>query len=204
LLTSYNTTRDRNVDPQISIAHRPDNVNSIPFHHLARGSIRHIMQHINASSLNFLPERVAYLKSFLDFNSNDVAALHAAKPVITPLIPVVLDAVYVKLLSFDITAIAFVPRNTDYEGETVDSVQELTLESPQIAFRKDFLKNYLVKLVTADYESKKTWEYLDQVGVMHTGMPGLKYREKLPGLRVEYIHIGMLLGAFAAAGHSRR
>lgn len=32
------------------------------------------------------------------------------------------------------------PKNTDFEGETVGSVQELTLEHPQIALRKDFLK----------------------------------------------------------------
>jgi hypothetical protein len=47
---------------------------------------------------------------------------------------------YVKLLSHDITAQAFVPKNTDFEGETVESVQELTPEHPQIALRKDFLK----------------------------------------------------------------
>jgi hypothetical protein len=44
------------------------------------------------------------------------------------------------LLSFDITAQAFVPRNSGYEGELVENVQELTLEHPQIARRKDFLK----------------------------------------------------------------
>jgi hypothetical protein len=33
-----------------------------------------------------------------------------------------------------------VPRNTGYDGETVKNVQELTMEHPQIAMRKDFLK----------------------------------------------------------------
>jgi hypothetical protein len=159
------------------------------------------MQHIDPSSLSFLPDRVAYLKTFLGFTSEDAAALHAAKPVVAPLIPTVLDAVYDKLLSFDITAASFVPRNTDYEGETVKTVQELTLQSPQIAFRKDFLKTYLVKLVTADYESDHTWEYMDQVGVMHTGLPGFKHREKKPGLRVEHIHIGVLLGTYMINGY---
>jgi hypothetical protein len=156
------------------------------------------MQHIDPASLSSLPTRVAYLKAFLNFTSEDAAALHAAKPVVAPLIPTVLDVVYTKLLSFDVTASAFAARNTDYEGETVKSVQELTLESPQILFRKDFLKNYLVKLVTADYESDATWKYLDQVGIMHTGLPGFKHREKAPALRVEYIHVGMLLGTFMA------
>lgn len=154
------------------------------------------MQHIDSSSLASLPERVAYLKAFLDFTSQDAAVLHAIKPIVSPLIPGILDAVYNKLLSFDITAASFVPRNSDYEGETVKSVQELTLESPQIAFRKDFLKNYLVKLVTADYGSTAIWDYMDKVGIMHTGLPGFKHREKKPELRVEYIHMSLLLGMF--------
>jgi len=98
------------------------------------------MQHIPASSLEELPARIAYLSSFLNLTEEDGAALLAAKPLVAPLIPSILNAVYEKLLSYDITAQVFVPKNTDYEGETVNSVQELTLEHPQIALRKDFLK----------------------------------------------------------------
>ena len=98
------------------------------------------MQHIEASLLEDLPSRIAYLSSFLELTAADGEALLAAKPLVAPLVPTILDAVYTKLLSFDITAQAFVPKNTDYEGETVKSVQELTLDHPQIALRKDFLK----------------------------------------------------------------
>jgi hypothetical protein len=98
------------------------------------------MEHIEASSLEDLPSRIAYLSSFLNLNTSDGEALQAAKPLIAPSIPTILDTVYVKLLSFDITAKAFVPKNTGYEGETAKSVQELTLNHPQIALRKDFLK----------------------------------------------------------------
>ena len=38
------------------------------------------------------------------------------------------------------------------------------------------------------------WVYLNNVGIMHTGKPGFKHREKRPDLRVEYIHMGALLG----------
>ena len=100
-------------------------------------------EHIEASSLENLPTRIAYLSSFLGLNASDGEALLAAKPLVAPLIPTILNAVYVKLLSYDITAQAFVPRNTGFEGETVKSVQELTLEHPQIALRKDFLKVWL-------------------------------------------------------------
>ncbi len=99
------------------------------------------MQHISASSLQTdLPSRISYLSAFLELTASDGEALLAAKPLVAPLVPTILDLVYKKLLSFDITAQSFVPKNTDYEGETVKSVQELTLDHPQIALRKDFLK----------------------------------------------------------------
>lgn len=103
------------------------------------------MQHVSPTSLSDLPSRIAYLSSFLDLKALDGEALHAAKPLIAPLIPTILDAVYEKLLSFDITAQAFVLKGTDYEGETVKNVQELTMEHPQIVMRKDFLKVRLPK-----------------------------------------------------------
>ncbi|CZR57108.1 uncharacterized protein PAC_06997 [Phialocephala subalpina] len=154
------------------------------------------MQHISASSLEDLPSRISYLSSFLELTPSDGEALLAAKPLVTPLVPTILDAVYTKLLSFDITAQAFVPRNSDYEGELVKSVQELTLEHPQIAMRKDFLKNYLIKLVsTTDLTpTSPFWTYLNNVGIMHTGLPGFKHRAHKPELRVEYIHMSVLLG----------
>ncbi|PVH89815.1 hypothetical protein DL98DRAFT_386378, partial [Cadophora sp. DSE1049] len=154
------------------------------------------MQHISTTSLEDLPSRISYLSSFLDLTPSDGEALLAAKPLVAPLIPTILDAVYTKLLSFDITAKAFVPKNTDYEGELVKSVQELTLEHPQIALRKDFLKNYLVKLVSSTdlAPTSPFWVYLNNVGIMHTGQPGFKHRVKRPELRVEYIHMGALLG----------
>ncbi|KAH8801614.1 Protoglobin-domain-containing protein [Xylogone sp. PMI_703] len=207
------------------------------------------MRHIAPESLDDLPARIEYLSLFLDLNKSDGEALLAAKPYIAPLVPAILDAVYVKLLSFDITAKAFVPKNTDYEGETVKSVEELTVDHPQIALRKDFLKelaslhspaclfyepsiweslfcfteqkptnlqsfpntiiytttrltansppqNYLVKLVSTSDLSPASpfWKYLLNVAIMHTGQPGFKHREKRPELRVEYIHMGALLG----------
>ncbi|KAG8999305.1 hypothetical protein FRB94_006236 [Tulasnella sp. JGI-2019a] len=152
------------------------------------------MLHIELSSLSSLPERIAYLKAFLDFTSDDADALHAAKPVIAPLIPSILDAVYVKLLSFDITAQSFATRNTGFEGEVPVKVQDLHPNHPQIAFRKTFLQKYLVTLVTADYGDEKSWEYFDKVSIMHTGQPGFAHRKNKPELRVEYMHMAALLG----------
>jgi len=89
-----------------------------------------------------------------------------------------------------------VPRNTDFKGETVKEVGELKLNSDQILLRKDFLKNYLVRLVsTKDLSPESSfWTYLNNVAIMHTGKPGFKHRQNRPDLRVEYIHMGLLLG----------
>ncbi|PWW77831.1 hypothetical protein C7212DRAFT_313172 [Tuber magnatum] len=152
------------------------------------------MQSIDPESLSTLQTRIAYLKSFTQFTQADAAALHAAKPVIEALIPSIVDAVYKKLLSYDITAKAFLPRQTGYDGVAPTKLEELDLEHPMVKFRMGFLKAYLKKLVVADYDDLETWEYFDKVGVMHTGVAGFAHRAKKPGLRVEYIHVGLLLG----------
>jgi hypothetical protein len=152
------------------------------------------MQHISESSLEHLPSRIEYLRSFIGFTSEDAAALHAAKPVVGPLVPAVVEMVYEKLFTFDITAKSFVPRQTGYEGTAPTALSDLKQDHPQIKFRKEFLTAYLVKLVTLDYEKIESWEYLDRVGIMHTGRAGFSHRITKPSLRVEYIHCAILLG----------
>lgn len=156
------------------------------------------MKHISPATLSNLPDRIAYLRAFLDFTSKDVAYLHAAAPIVKPLVPAIVDIVYVKLLSFDITAKAFVQRQTGYEGKSLEErggrVEDLNAEDEQIKFRKGFLTRYLARLVEMDYEDDKDWEYLDKVAIMHTGQVGFQHRAKKPGLRVELIHMSALLG----------
>ncbi|RPB22033.1 hypothetical protein L211DRAFT_811313 [Terfezia boudieri ATCC MYA-4762] len=156
------------------------------------------MKTISPSTLSNLPDRIAYLTSFLDFTPSDVEYLHLAAPVVGPLVPAVVDAVYVKLLSFDITSKAFVQKQTGFSGKSLEErggdVQSLTAEDEQIKFRKGFLTRYLAKLVEMNYDNEKDWEYLDKVAVMHTGQVGFQHRAKKPALRVELIHISLLLG----------
>lgn len=137
------------------------------------------MKHISPPTLINLPDRITYLTSFLDFTPIDVSYLHAAAPIVKPLIPAVVDAVYVKLLSFDITAKAFVPLQTGFEkaiDEKTRKVEDLAQEDEQIKFRKGFLTRYLARLVEMKYDNEKDWEYLDKVAVMHTGQIGFQHR----------------------------
>ncbi|KAG7441124.1 uncharacterized protein BT62DRAFT_551174 [Guyanagaster necrorhizus] len=155
-----------------------------------------VLKHIDPATLDDLQTRVQYLRDFIEFTQADADALHAAKPVVATLVPDLVDRVYNKLLSFDITAAAFTPKQTGQEGadESEAKVEELNHDHSNIKFRKDFLRGYLVKLVSLDYEKPEAWAYLDKVGIMHTGVPGFAHRKKKPALRVEYIHCGLLLG----------
>lgn len=156
------------------------------------------MQTITPASLGNLQSRVAYTRAFVNFTAEDAKALHAAKPYVAPLVQTIVDTVYRKLFEFTITAQSFVPRQTGFAGDAPQSLKDLSLDHEQIKFRKDFLRGYLVKLVSMDYDDPKTWEYLDKVGFMHTGVAGsetgFKHRAKKESLRVEYVHCGLLLG----------
>ncbi|KAI9717768.1 MAG: hypothetical protein M1812_004497 [Candelaria pacifica] len=154
------------------------------------------MQHVDPASLRNLSNRVAFMKSFLSFTEADGRSIESSKALIAPLLPAILEAVYTTLLSFDITAKAFVPRQPGHTGDVPKNVTELALDHPQILRRKDFLKQYLVRLVSNNDwgDDGKLWEYMDRVGIMHTGEPGFAHRKNRPELRVEYLHMGMLLG----------
>ena len=120
-----------------------------------------------------LTYRFGYLAEFIGFGPADVAAVHAAAPHLAPLVPGLVDAVYEKLHTYDATWRHFVPRQHGYAGEAPIDLAHLTLDHPQIAFRKQHLGRYLVALVTKPYDGKMV-EYLDMVGKMHTDKAGSK------------------------------
>ena len=158
------------------------------------------MAHIPASSLRSLPQRISYLSSFLSFGPTDGLAIQASGAHIAPQIPTALDLVYAKLLSYDITAKAFVPRQGGAENGPTPAParpQDLSLTHAHILLRKDFLKDYLLRIVSNEdwTPSSALWDYLDHIGVAHTGAPpGKKRGPKTPGSRVELMHMSLLLG----------
>ncbi|CAE6449363.1 unnamed protein product [Rhizoctonia solani] len=153
------------------------------------------MQHVDANLINTdLQARVDYLVKFIEFGPEDAQALHGAAPIVKPLVSAAVDAVYEKLFSFDITRVTFMSRNTGFTGKLAEKLEDINHNSEQIKFRKDFLKLWLIKIFTADYNDPKTFEYLDRVGVMHTGKAGFKHREKKDPLFVDYAHCAILLG----------
>ncbi len=118
-----------------------------------------------------LAARFAYLTEFMNFTADDIAAIHGAAAHLAPLVPTLVDAVYDKLHQYSSTWRHFVPRQEGYTGPLPNSPEELSMDHPQIQFRKQHLSRYLVQLVTAPYDAK-TVAYLDMVGKIHTTKAG--------------------------------
>lgn len=151
------------------------------------------MQHIDEARLESdLAYRFDYLVRFIGFGAEDVQAIHAAAPALAPLVPTLVDAVYQKLHQQDATWRHFVPRQSGYTGTVGASLEEVTLDHPTIAFRKEHLSRYLTALVTRTYDEKMV-AYLDMVGKIHTSAAGSKQ------LHVPLVQMNALMGFVADA-----
>lgn len=136
---------------------------------------------------NDLPYRFAYLTEFMDFGAGDIDAIHQAAGLLAPLVPGLVDAIYVKLFAYDATKRHFVPRQGGYEGTIPVSLESLTLDHEQVQFRKAHLTAYLKRLVTGAYDGKMV-DYLDFVGKIHT--PGAGNKD----ISVPLVQMNVLLG----------
>lgn len=136
--------------------------------------------------------RFEYLTEFVGFGAEDIHAIHAAAPYLAPLVPALVDAVYVKLFSYDATKRHFVPRQHGYEGSLPESVEQLSLDHELIQFRKKHLGRYLAALVTKPYDAKMV-NYLDYVGQIHTPKAGS------PELNVPLVQMNALMSFVADA-----
>jgi hypothetical protein len=139
-----------------------------------------------------LAYRFQYTAEFMGFGADDIAAIHGAASLLAPLVPGLVDAVYVKLNTYDATWRHFLPRQSGYAGEVPLTLEELTLDHPQIAFRKQHLGRYLVNLVTKPYDGKML-EYLDMVGKIHTPAAGSQ------AINVPLVQMNALMGFVAYA-----
>jgi len=120
-----------------------------------------------------LEARFQYLAEFIGFDGTDVETVLGAAPLLAPLVPTLVDAVYAKLFSYDATWRHFVPRQFGYDGEVPKNLEDLPPDHPMIKFRKEKLARYLARLVTGPYDGKMI-QYLDWVGKIHTERAGSK------------------------------
>ena len=151
------------------------------------------MRHIDEARLEYdLGYRFAYLVEFMGFGEDDIAAIHGAAAKLAPLVPALVDAVYVKLFTYDATKRHFVPRQSGYEGDVPADMAHLELSHEMIEFRKQHLGRYLAALVTKPYDAKMV-QYLDMVGKIHTPAAGSQE------LNVPLVQMNALLGFVADA-----
>jgi hypothetical protein len=136
--------------------------------------------------------RFKYFSTFMGFGADDIEAIHNSAKFVSPLVPSIVNAVYNKLFSFDVTTQPFTLRNSDYSGDVVPSIQDINHNTPQIKHRKDMLSKYLVKLVTAEYD-EDFLRFLNYVGRIHT-VDGKKKNVDGTFMSVDYIHCNALLG----------
>jgi hypothetical protein len=151
------------------------------------------MRHIDEARLERdLGYRFNYLSEFMEFDAEDVAAIHGAASLLAPLVPSLVDAVYMKLFNYDATKRHFVPPQDGYEGELASDVKSLSLSDEVIQFRKQHLARYLAALVTKPYDAKMV-QYLNTVGAMHTPAVGSS------NVDVPLVQMNALLGYVADA-----
>ncbi|PIL36931.1 hypothetical protein GSI_00621 [Ganoderma sinense ZZ0214-1] len=151
-----------------------------------------------------LEDRVAYLTDFLGFTSRDAELISKIAPTVNEVIPSMVDGMYAKMFEFDITKKIFLTRNQGFDGPLPQTLEELTLDSAQIVFRKVFMKAWARRVLTADYRNGKTWAYMDKVGIMHTGASPFKHQRTMgiAPLNVPYRDIALMLGWVQSALHS--
>ncbi|MGC3969934.1 MAG: protoglobin domain-containing protein [Pirellulales bacterium] len=120
------------------------------------------MQHIDEARLETdLAYRFQYLTEFMGFSGEDIAAIHGAAPLLAPLVPTLVDAVYDKLHGYDATWRHFLPRQSGFEGQAPTSLDDVTMDHEQIRFRKDHLAATWHRsspaLTTAKWSCTSTW-----------------------------------------------
>lgn len=136
--------------------------------------------------------RFNYVTEFMGFGSADIETILGSAALLAPLVPTLVDAVYDKLHQYDCTWRHFVPKQAGYDGETPASVEDLSMDHPQIKFRKQHLARYLERLVTGPYDEKMV-QYLDAVGKMHTSKLGSNE------IQVPLVQMNALMGFVADA-----
>ncbi|KAF9177316.1 hypothetical protein BGZ51_008711 [Haplosporangium sp. Z 767] len=150
------------------------------------------MEHIERSQLFTDPVyRFQYVAKFMNFGQDDIDAIKGAADLIKPLVPAVVDAVYVKLHQFDITWDVMAKRHegfTPKDSKVIENSSELTENAEQIKFRKDMLSKYFARLLDNPYDERMI-KYLEYVARIHTDTPGKKSK-----INVDLIHINALLG----------
>lgn len=152
---------------------------------------RPVIRHINEARLETdLPYRVAYLAEFMGITQDDWGAVHESAAVLGPVVDALVDAVYEKLWKYDSTQRHFRQPGSGFKEPVRGDI--MAIDHPYVEFRKDRLRQYLVRLVSGVYDDKFVF-YLDWAGKIHTAKAGA------PQVEVPLVQMNALMGFVAAA-----
>ncbi|CAF0943794.1 unnamed protein product [Rotaria sordida] len=145
-------------------------------------------EHIDKTRLNNdLNYRFNYISKFIDFNQDDIKILNTLAPIIFPLLPTIVETVYKKLYTYDITKDYFLIHHDGFEQFSPNKDHGITLDSVQVDYRKDMLSIFLTHVFTQTDWNDTFLQYLSRVGEIHTNKGGSA------SINVDYIHINALL-----------
>lgn len=148
--------------------------------------VEHIETHRLHGDLRY---RYDYLCKFLNFTSQDILMLNNLAPILFPRIPVIVDTVYRKLFSFDVTKQSFLVHQQGFDNIASDTNVDTCLQSIQMTFRRDMLSMYLRRVLSQAEWNDTFLQYLSRIGEIHSNRS-----ETGPAINVDYIHINALLG----------
>ena len=87
---------------------------------------------------NDMAYRFNFVAEMSDFGEEDINSIKGSAPLLAPLVPVLVDAVYAQLFKFDITKAYFLPKTKDYNGSVASNLNDLKLDSDQVKFRSHY------------------------------------------------------------------
>lgn len=149
------------------------------------------MEHVDEAKLEEDPEyRYQFLKDFIGFGPEDVAAIRKVLPQLAPQVPAIVEETYETMLAYDATARHFVDRQHGFEGDLPAALADLSPDHAQVKFRKDHLQRYMMNLLGHSFEAKIA-VFLDTVGKMHTPKAGNK------DINVPLVQMNAFLGLLA-------
>ncbi|UJR22156.1 hypothetical protein I4U23_025220 [Adineta vaga] len=146
-------------------------------------------EHIDKNRLvTDLRYRFNYLSKLLQFTPDDIHTLNKISSIILPLTPVIVDTVYRKLFSFDITKQYLLLRHCCFDNHLDTDRNDSNFYSDAIEYRKNMLSKYLHCVLTQQEWDNSFLEYLSYIGKIHTSKNGS------PLIHVDFIHLNGLCG----------
>lgn len=131
--------------------------------------------------------RFDFVVDVIGLTGTDHDVLREHQELIEPHLVEIVESVYRRMFEYESMKRHFLPRHTGFDGDVPGAINELKFDHEQTEFRKLKLKEYFVKLCTAEWDETFA-ALIDVVGHMHTP------RQGNANLQVPIVQITALLG----------